>query len=220
VPGAHHAIGTGALGVFANALFSLRAHAGSHFVKWPCALVFAASGVAGAAAGSTLGKAVDAGVLMIAFAAAMALVGLSMLRGRSSVAQEEPVLTPVIALRLAVAGVVAGGASGFFGIGGGFLIVPGLMLAAGMPMINAVASSLVSVSVFAGTTAANYAVSGYVLWDVAICMIAGGAAGALIGARLARRLSRHRETLQRIFGGTVIVVAILVGGMETWRALS
>src|SRR6185437_9565057 len=80
---------------------------------------------------------------------------------------------------------IGGGAgllSGFFGIGGGFLIVPGLMLATGMTILNAIASSLVGVASFGVTTAANYALSGMVKWGVAAAFIAGGALGGLAGA--------------------------------------
>ena len=64
-------------------------------------------------------------------------------------------------------GVATGTLSGFFGIGGGFLIVPALMLATGMPIMNAVSSSLVAVTAFGLTTAASYAWSGLVSWALA-----------------------------------------------------
>ena len=57
-------------------------------------------------------------------------------------------------------GLLVGGLSGFFGIGGGFLIVPGLIGATAMPLINAIGSSLVAVTAFGLTTAASYAWSG------------------------------------------------------------
>ena len=75
--------------------------------------------------------------------------------------------------------------SGFFGIGGGFLIVPGLIAATGMPMINAVGSSLVAVTAFGLTTAANYAFSGLVDWPLALAFIAGGLGGGIAGTRRA-----------------------------------
>jgi uncharacterized membrane protein YfcA len=65
-------------------------------------------------------------------------------------------MTGGIAIRLIAIGLVVGAVSGFFGIGGGFLIVPGLMLASGMPIINAIGSSLFSVGSFSMTTAINY----------------------------------------------------------------
>ena len=64
-------------------------------------------------------------------------------------------------------GFLVGALSGFFGIGGGFLIVPGLMGATAMPLINAIGSSLVSVTAFGLTTAASYACSGLVDWPLA-----------------------------------------------------
>ena len=69
-------------------------------------------------------------------------------------------LIPLVSML--AAGLVAGFAAGIFGIGGGFLIVPGIVAATGMPMINAVGTSLVAVTAFGLTTAANYAWSGLV----------------------------------------------------------
>jgi uncharacterized membrane protein YfcA len=81
-------------------------------------------------------------------------------------------------------------ASGFFGIGGGFLIVPGLMLATGMPILNAIGSSLFSVGSFGLTTAINYALSGLIEWVIALLFIAGGVAGGYGGMRAAVSLGR------------------------------
>jgi uncharacterized protein len=98
--------------------------------------------------------------------------------------------------------------SGFFGIGGGFLIVPSLMLATGMPIINAVSSSLVAVTAFGLTTAASYAWSGLISWELAGLFIGGGLLGGLAGTRSARSLSERRGALNIIFAAVVIAVAI------------
>src|SRR5205814_5163127 len=74
-------------------------------------------------------------------------------------------------------GLVAGTMSGLFGIGGGFLIVPALMLATGMSIMNAVSSSLVAVTAFGLTTALSYAWSGLISWGLAALFIAGGIIG-------------------------------------------
>ena len=58
----------------------------------------------------------------------------------------------------------AGAGSGFVGVGGGFLIVPALILATGMPTINAIGTSLLAVGAFGFATAANYAIDGLVDW--------------------------------------------------------
>ena len=88
--------------------------------------------------------------------------------------------------RLIPAGFGVGVLSGFFSIGGGFLIVPGLMLATGMPIGFASATSLVAVFAFGTTTAANYALSGLVNWPLAALFIAGGAAGGVFGVFVGR----------------------------------
>jgi uncharacterized protein len=61
-----------------------------------------------------------------------------------------------------VIGLAVGALSGFFGIGDGFLIVPGIMLGSSMGILNAIGSSLLSVGTFGLATALNYAVSGLV----------------------------------------------------------
>ena len=104
-------------------------------------------------------------------------------------------------------GLATGVLSGFLGIGGGFLIVPGLVAATGMPMINAIGSSLVAVTAFGLTTAANYAFSGLVDWGLAATFIAGGIVGGLLGARLAKRLSGTHGRLTTVFAGLIFVVA-------------
>ena len=113
-----------------------------------------------------------------------------------------------MAVRLTAIGLVVGAVSGFFGIGGGFLIVPALMLATGMPIMNAVSSSLVAVTAFGLTTAASYAWSGLISWELAGAFIAGGIAGGLIGTRLARRLSVQGGALNTVFAAVIIAVAL------------
>ena len=104
-------------------------------------------------------------------------------------------------------GLVVGVLSGFFGIGGGFLIVPGLMLATGMPILNAVGSSLLGVTAFGAATALNYAISGLVDWSLAILFIVGGIVGGLAGVRTARVLARQRRAFNVLFACVVFAVA-------------
>ena len=164
VPSAHVAIGTSAIAVAASAAANLVGHARAKTVKWPCALVFAVSGIAGAAGGAQLGKMVDGGRLLLLFGVLMIVVGLLMLRPRHSGGNPDVRLTretmPQLLPLLIGIGFLVGALSGFFGIGGGFLIVPGLIGATAMPLINAIGSSLVSVTAFGLTTAASYAWSG------------------------------------------------------------
>lgn len=211
---AHAAIGTSALVVGANAAVNLWGHARAGKVKWNCAAVFSVAGIAGAFAGSTLGKMIDGDQLVGLFSIIMVATGLAMLRPRKDPGNEAVRLTRQSAAhllpRLSAIGLATGLLSGSFGIGGGFLIVPGLILATGMPMINAVASSLVAVSAFGFTTAANYAVSGLINWPVASYFLIGGIAGGVLGGMASRKLATRRNLLQRLFAGVIFAVAAYV----------
>ncbi|HUZ13121.1 MAG TPA: sulfite exporter TauE/SafE family protein [Caulobacteraceae bacterium] len=203
----HVAIGTSALAVAVNAFANLAQHARAGNVKWPCAATFAASGVVGALIGSTIGKMINGQHLLALFAVVMVAVGVSMLRSRSGEGDSDVHMDAKMAPRLVATGLGAGLLSGFFGIGGGFLIVPGLIVASGMPILNAVGSSLFSVGAFGVTTAANYAVSGMVDWRIAIIFIVGGVVGGTVGMKLAMRLASNRGALVKIFAVVLFAVA-------------
>jgi uncharacterized protein len=207
VPDPHVAIGTSALAVAANAIANFISHWRAGTVKWPCAVTFAVSGIIGAAIGSSIGKAVGGKELVFLFALVMIAVGAAMLRPRSSAGNPDVRLNWRIAPRLVAIGFTVGAVSGFFGIGGGFLIVPGLMLGSAMPIINAIGSSLFSVGAFGLTTAANYAISGLVAWSLAGLFILGGVIGGLFGMRAALRLAKQRRTLTYVFSSVIFLVA-------------
>ena len=208
VADAHVAIGTSALAVSVNAAANLINHARRGNVKWRCAAVFAASGVTGAIVGAEIGKRTDADILLPLFALLMIVVALAMLRPHASEGDGQVTLNAKNAPKLVAFGLGAGGLSGFFGIGGGFLIVPGLIAATGMTMLQAIGSSLFSVASFGATTASSYAVDGMIDWRIALLFIGGGLVGGLVGATFAQRLSRQRGALQRLFSGVVFAVAL------------
>ena len=203
----HVAIGTSAAGVAAIALFSLIGHWRGGRVKWPCAIVFAMSGLIGSILGSSLAKITQGDVLLLGFAAAMVTIALSMFRTPKTMGNPDVTLTPRMVLQLTPIGLVVGLAAGFFGIGGGFLIVPGLMVAVGMTMTNATASSLVSVSIFGAATSANYAMSGLVDGGLIVFLLGGGAAGGMVGIRLSKWLSDRLRMARRAFALMILGVA-------------
>ncbi|TCZ52778.1 sulfite exporter TauE/SafE family protein [Roseicella aquatilis] len=210
VPAPHLAIGTSAVAVAANAAMSLMNHARAGNVRWPCAAVFAGAGVLGAFAGARLGKMVDGQALLAAFAVMMVVVATLMLRRREPDEDRRVRLGRENAPALVGTGLAVGALSGFFGIGGGFLIVPGLIFATGMPMLQAVGTSLVAVTAFGLTTAASYAAAGLVSWTLAAVFVGGGVLGSLLGARAAQGLSRRRGLLTKVFAGLIILVAAYV----------
>ena len=207
VPSPHVAIGTSAFAVAVSAATGLVNHARAGTVKWRCASTFAAAGVAGAFAGSSAGKAFDGDKLLFLFAIVMIVVGLLMLRGRGKRGNPDADCDRKNAPKVLSYGLGTGAFSGFFGIGGGFLIVPGLVASTGMPMINAIGSSLVAVTAFGLTTAFNYALSGLIDWLLAAAFIGGGILGGLGGAQLAKRLAGTQGQLTTVFAVLIFAVA-------------
>ena len=146
-------------------------------------------------------------VRVFLFAILMMVVGVTMLMPRACGGDAAVHLNWKNLPRLVAFGALAGTLSGFFGIGGGFLIVPSLMLATGMPILNAVSSSLLGVTAFGATTALNYAVSGLVDWRLAVLFIGGGIVGGLAGVGAARVLGRQRGALNVLFACVIFMVA-------------
>ncbi|TWH26111.1 MULTISPECIES: sulfite exporter TauE/SafE family protein [unclassified Aminobacter] len=214
VPVPHVAIGTSALAVAANAATGLVSHARQGNVIWRCALMFSVAGIAGAALGSSLGKAFDGQKLLFLFAIVMVVIGIGMLRRRGHEGTPDAACDRGNAPKVLAAGGLTGLFSGFFGIGGGFLIVPGLIAATGMPMLNAIGSSLEAVTAFGLTTAASYAFSGLVDWPLAAVFIAGGVAGGMLGSVAAQRLSSRKGALNTAFALLVFAVA----GYMLWQS--
>jgi uncharacterized membrane protein YfcA len=212
----HVAIGTAAAAVAVNALIGLATQARAGTVKWPCAMVFGGAGLAGSLIGAQFAKLVDGQVLLTGFGVAMAAVAISMLLPQRGQGDPDVRLSRALTLKLAPVGLLVGLAAGFFGIGGGFLIVPGLMAATGMTLAHAAASSLVSVALFGAATSTSYAASGLVDWPVFTALVAGGGVGALVAKPVARALSGHAVLGRRLFASMVLATAAYV----IWRSIS
>jgi hypothetical protein len=207
VQDAHIAIGTSALAVAVNAFINLLSHWRAGNVHWPCAILFGSAGMLGAVIGSTLGKLVSGEHLLFLFAMVMIAAGIAILRPRNGGGEICRRMTSRIVFRLVIVGLAAGTISGFFGIGGGFMIVPGIMYGGGLPLLNAIGSSLFAVGTFGLTTAVNYALSGFIDWGTATEFILGGAIGGVFGMRAAIRLAAKKQALNYIFAGAVFAVA-------------
>lgn len=206
----HAAIGTSAAAVAVNAATGLAAQARAGRVKWPCAITFGIAGLAGTLVGAHFAKQVDGQALLTWFAFAMIAIAVSMLVPRKNAGDPSVRLTPLMVLKLAPIGLLAGLAAGFFGIGGGFLIAPGLMASTGMTLANASASSLVSVSLFGGATSMSYAASGQLIWPLFGALVVGGASGTLAALPLAKYLESRATAARAIFALMVIAVAIFI----------
>lgn len=214
MPSVHAAIGTSAVAVALSALANLVGAARRQLVKWPCAIAFTLAGMAGSAAGSQFALRVNGNSLLRLFGVLMLVVGTLMLLRKN--AEGDPTVrlnlstAPRMAPWLLATGFAVGALAGFFGIGGGFLIVPGLMLATGMPITFAIGTSLVAITAFGAVTAASYALAGEVVWRTVLLFVAGGVAGGIAGQLLGQRLSAHKRALQAVFAVFVLAVGAFI----------
>jgi uncharacterized membrane protein YfcA len=210
----HMAIGTSAVAVSASALGNLVPHWRAGNVKWRCAAVFSGAGIVGAFAGAAAAKALDGQKLLVLFGVVMVGVAAMMLRGRTAggdpnIRLSSETAGELLPLLLGI-GFAVGLFSGFFGIGGGFLIVPGLMLATGMPLTVAIGTSLVGVAAFGAAAAVSYATSGLVDWWLAGLFVLGGLPGGFFGAWLGRFLAARKQMLGTVFASLVFVVGLYI----------
>lgn len=212
MPSPHMAIGTSAFAVAINAATGLVNHSFKGHVKWRCALSFTGAGIIGSFIGSTIGKQVNGDILLMIFATVMIIIAVIMLKDKKAKENADILLTfenaRAILPKLLGFGLLVGLAAGFFGIGGGFLIVPALVYALELPMIYAIGSSLVAVTAFGLTTSINYSFSGLVDWPIALYFIIGGVVGGVFGAIAATKLSAQKGILTRIFAVILIGMAI------------
>jgi uncharacterized membrane protein YfcA len=219
----HAAMATSAVAVAASAVGNLVPHARGGRLKWRCALVFSLFGVPGALIGAQVARAVDGERLLALFGVVMVAAGLAMLRGRRTDGDPNVMLTAGSASRLlpwlAGVGLGVGLLSGFFGVGGGFLIVPGLMLATGMPIAQAVGASLIGVAALGAATAASHAASGLVDWPLAGLFLAGALVGGALGARVGQSLAANKQLFDRLFAGLLITAGAAISAKGAWSLL-
>lgn len=214
LPSIHIAIGTSAVAVAMSAVVNVALHWREGHIKWRCVLVFSTAGVIGALIGAESAKCIDGQALLIGFGVLMLAVGLGMLVKKSAKGRADVHLGwdnyLKLGPKLIVIGFLVGLLSGFFGIGGGFLIVPGLMLATGMPLIYAIGTSLVAVTAFGAATAASYGMSGLINWPVAGLFVLGGATGGSLGVMLGKILSGKGHVLNLVFAAVVLSAGVLI----------
>jgi len=176
-------------------------------------LVFGGVGVAGAIIGSALNERADPDVLLLLFAGVMLAAAVAMWRSARRRRAQPPAEVRVTEVRVdvrtvakvAAAGTVVGLLTGFFGVGGGFVIVPMLVLALGFSMPEAVGTSLLVIVINSLVALAMRAGTGGVDWAVVVPFAISSLAGVVVGGRLAGR--GDPSTLQQAFAVLLVVVA-------------
>ena len=178
-------------------------------VRWRVAGGFGIGGAAGALAGTALNRVASPSSILFAFAVVMLVATYAMLRrkGEGNGAEIDP-RGWELSLRVVSAGVGVGFLTGFFGVGGGFVIVPALVLLLGFDMPVAVGTSLIVIALTSASALAAHLSSGNIDWPVAAAFTAAAVAGALTGSRLGERLSSARLT--QLFAALIFAVALFL----------
>jgi uncharacterized protein len=198
----HRAIGMSLAVVGATALVSVFLHHWNRSVAWRTGLVFAGGGIVSSYMASKLTRRVSPPVLMLLFAALMLAVATVMLtRPHRSEGHHVPNLPRELA-----AGFGVGAVTGFFGVGGGFLIVPALVVFGGLGMKAAVGTSLFVIAVNCAAGLLGHASQEGFDLKLTVMVTAMAFGGAVAGAHLANHV--HHAALRRIFAWFVVAVAL------------
>lgn len=181
------------------------AHARAGRVRWRTGLLFGVAGMVGAYAGGHLAGALPARGLMLGFAAIMVIAAVAMLRGRRAAAT---VAVELEVARVIPIGAIVGLVVGTVGAGGGFVVVPALVLLGGLAMEAAVGTSLLVIALQSSAGFVGHLGHTTVAWPLTLAVTAMAVVGSFVGGGLAGRVSP--AALRRGFGGFVLLMAALV----------
>lgn len=211
---AHQAVAGSLFVVAATSATAMITHARAGRVRWRTGIVFGLAGMVGAFGAGRVAKFIPATVLLVLFAVMMLVTAVAMLRGRKQPASAAPSRDdgelPI--LKVVLEGLVVGAVTGLVGAGGGFLVVPALVLLGGLPMDAAVGTSLLVISMKSFAGFAGYLSSTTVDWKILVGVTAAAIVGSVIGGWAAGKVSQ--EKLRRSFGWFVVVMAVYMFAQE------
>jgi uncharacterized protein len=200
--------------VGATALVAMGSHARAGRVQWRTGMLFGAAGMVGAYAGGRIAAYLPGAVLLGGFAVMMMLTAVAMIRRcKRCEANAAPRRRPV--LKILGEGATVGLFTGLVGAGGGFLVVPALVILGGLSMPVAIGTSLLVIAAKSFAGLVGYLHSTAIDWSLTLAVTAIAIAGSLIGGRLVGRIDP--AALRRAFGWFVAVMglALLAGQLSS-----
>lgn len=200
------ALGTSLLILMLTGFVATLAHARSQNVSWWIGLRWAAIGMVAAYAGGRVAEFIPERVLLTMFASVVVVASLAMMRRRPLASAVDPRSIPLA--KIIVVGAALGFFTGVMGVGGGFLLVPALVLLCGMDVKLAVGTSLLIIAVNSLGGFLGFAAHETFPWRVTLTVAALNAAGSLVGERIGKRLPSQR--LRPAFGVFLLIVGVVM----------
>ena len=216
-----HATTTSLVIVAVTATISILPHWRAGRVHFGAGTIFGLAGIGGSLLGSRWNKAADPDVLLLAFSGLMLIAAFGMWRRVKNSAESTPLgsvgaaaaqitassfrIEPMTIVNVVVSGTIVGLLTGFFGVGGGFVIVPALILALGFTMPEAVGTSLLVITINSAVALTPRLQAGSIEWGTIIPFAIASLLGVIVGSRLAN--TRDSCSLQRWFIALLVVVA-------------
>lgn len=201
--GEKDAIAGSLLVVGITSAFSVVLRARSGLVEWRTGLSFAAAGMLGAFVGGKGAAFLPGKLLLLLFAGMMFATAFAMMRGRRDYAPRAE--GPVPVGKVLVQGFAVGSVTGLVGAGGGFLVVPALVLLGGLDMRKAVGTSLLVIALQSLAGFAGHLSHVHLDYQLLAMVVVSALVGSLAGVQLAPRIPQ--ESLRKGFGWFVLVMA-------------
>lgn len=212
------AITTSLVVVAVTSSVALVPYARARAVLWKAGIGFSIASTSGAYVAGRLSWLIPAKALEVAFVLAMGIAAVAMLVERPVPPNEDMQHAPPHTLvAVAAAAVLVGSVTGTVGLGGGFAVVPLLVLVLRAPMRSAVGTSLFVIAMDTLASLAGHASHLRIDWPLAACLAVTASAGSLMGAKLGGRVSA--VFLRRVFGVLMLGAAITQLVSSILRAL-
>jgi uncharacterized membrane protein YfcA len=205
---ARQAVAGSLLVVGVSAAVGMLPHLRAGRVQVSTGITFGSASMLGAVGGAVLSRYVPGPVLMLVFSGVVLMAARSMWKGRPETTHAR---LPHVATMLA-AGVAVGVMTGMVGAGGGFAVVPALVLLGGLPMETAVGTSLLIIALNSGAALAGHLLEGVVPFSAALPSLGAALVGIGVGSWLGGRVPA--EALRRAFAVFMVVMALLMGARE------
>ncbi|NUP08960.1 MAG: sulfite exporter TauE/SafE family protein [Polyangiaceae bacterium] len=214
---AHEAIATSLFVVGTTSVAALVPHARAGRVRYETGAIFGAASMVGAFASGKAAHYIPAGVLLVAFAVMMAVTAAAMMRNARREPREPDGAERRTLWKILVEGLVVGAVTGLVGAGGGFLVVPALVLLGGLPMRDAIGTSLLVIAMKSFAGFAGYLTSVTIDWTIASVVAGAAVVGSFAGAGLVKRIPQ--ATLRRGFAWFVVAMALFILVQEAPKLL-